>query len=244
MLEIALYDLLATAAICAALAGLAYWRDLLTLAGSAGAFAMGLVIGVFGGVEWVLVLLVFLVSSFAATRYGFEAKRAMGQQEGRRGERGLVNVAANGFVACLAAAAYPWVGEPAAVLFLVAVASAASDTLASELGVLSPNAYLITNGRRVAPGTNGGVSLGGTAWALVAAAYVSLVGAAFLGWAGAMAWTPLNVALPVLAGFLGCNVDSVLGATLETRGYLTKLTNNLASIALATALAAVVMFLA
>jgi len=243
VLDITLLDVLETIILCAALGGIAYWRGLLTASGSAGAFAMGLAIGIFGGVEWVLVLLVFLVSSFAATHYRFEAKRAMGQQEGARGERGLSNVAANGIVACLAAAAYPWLGEKAAVLFLVAVAAAASDTLASELGVLYPDAYLITSGRKVAPGTNGGVSAGGTLWALAAAAYVSVVGALVLGWSGAISVTPLNVALPVLAGFLGCHLDSVLGATLETKGFLTKLTNNLASISIATMIAAAVIWL-
>jgi uncharacterized protein (TIGR00297 family) len=243
VLGITLLDVLATIILCSALGGLAYWRNLLTAAGSASAFAMGLAIGILGGVEWVLVLLVFLISSFAATRFRFEAKRAMGQQEGVRGERGLSNVAANGLVACAAAALHPWLGEASAVLFLVAVAAAASDTLASELGVLYPNAYLITTGKRVAPGTNGGVSAGGTFWALVAPLYVALIGGAFFAYSGDMGATPFNLLLPMLAGFLGCMVDSVLGATLEARGVLTKLTNNLASISVATMFAAAVIWL-
>ena len=238
MLEIAL-----TVAMCSILAALAYWRNLLTAEGSAGAFAMGLVIGILGGLEWVIVLLIFMLSSFAATRYRFEAKRAMGQQEGNRGERGLSNVVANGLVACIAAASHPWLGDKAAILFLAAVAAAASDTLASELGVLYPKAYLITNGKRVAPGTNGGVSLGGSVWALVAAAYTALVGCLVFSWTGELEMTLLAVAIPTLAGFAGCQIDSVFGATLETRGFLSKLTNNLASIALATALAAAVVLL-
>jgi uncharacterized protein (TIGR00297 family) len=244
MLELALPDVAAVAAACSILAGVTYWRGLLTAQGSVGAFAMGMLIGVLGGPEWVLILLIFLASSFAATRYRFEAKRAMGQQEGKRGERGFANVAANGLVACVAAAAYPWLGETAALLFIVAVAAAASDTIASELGVLYPKAYLVTTGERVAPGTDGGVSAGGTLWALGAAAYVSAVGASVMHIAGTMSLTVLNVALPVAAGFLGCNVDSLLGATLERRGHLTKLTNNLASISIATMFAAAVIWIA
>jgi uncharacterized protein (TIGR00297 family) len=243
MLELVFFDTVAVAVLCAVLAGLAHWRGLLTPAGSAGAFAMGLSIGILGGLEWVLVLLIFLISSFAATRYRFEAKRAIGLQEGQRGERGLSNVVANGLVACAAAASHPWLGDGAAILFLAAVAAAASDTLASELGVLYPNAYLITNGRRVAPGTNGAVSFGGTVWALVAAAYTALVGCAVFAWTGALELSMFAVGVPVLAGFVGCQIDSVFGATLETKGFLTKLTNNLASITLATALAAAVIFL-
>jgi len=243
MLELVMLDTAFVLAICAVLAGLAYWRGLLTPSGSVGAFVMGLVIGIMGGLEWVLVLLIFLLSSFAATRYRFEAKRAMGQQEGSRGERGFSNVVANGLVACVAAALHPWLGDKAAILFLAAVAAAASDTLASELGVLHPNAYIITSGRRVAPGTNGAVSLGGTVWAFVAAAYTALVGCAVFAWTGALELTLVALSVPMLAGFLGCQIDSVFGATLEARGVLSKLTNNLASITLATALAAAVMFL-
>jgi uncharacterized protein (TIGR00297 family) len=243
VLEISVTEVVITLAVCGALAGLAYWRGLLTAHGSAAAFLMGLAIGAFGGVEWVVVLLVFLVTSFAATRYRFEAKRAMGQQEGTRGERGAANVVANGLVACVAALAHPWLGDASSALFLVAVAAAASDTLASELGVLYPETYLITSGRRVAPGTNGGISIKGTLWALAAAAYVSLVGSAVLVLGGATALTPELLAFPLFFGFVGCHVDSLLGATLEARGHLTKLTNNLSSISLATMLAAAVMWL-
>jgi uncharacterized protein (TIGR00297 family) len=235
-------------ALCAVMAGLAYWRGLLSGAGSAAALAIGIIIGVFGGLGWVLILLIFLLSSFAATRYRFEAKKAMGLEEGTRGERGPANVLANGSVACLAAVLYfvllLWdasFANVALVLFLVAVAAAASDTMASELGVLSPKAYLITSGRRVPPGTNGGISGMGTAWALVAAIYVSAVGNIALMLMGAFQPTSMSVLLPILFGFVSCQVDSVFGALLENRGIITKQTNNLYSIALATLMATVVI---
>jgi uncharacterized membrane protein len=38
-------------------------------------------------------------------------------------------------------------------------------------------------------------------------------------------------------GFTGCQIDSIIGATLENRGYVSKLTNNLMSIALGTIIA-------
>jgi len=144
-------------------------------------------------------------------------------------------------VACAAAILHPWLGDMAAVLFLTAVAAAASDTLASELGVLSPKAYLITTFRRVQPGTNGGVSAAGTWWAFFAAFYSSVVGGLVFWYTGSLAPTTVTLVVPMVFGLVGCQIDSVLGATLETKGYLTKLTNNLTSIALATILAAVVL---
>ncbi|MEW5937696.1 MAG: DUF92 domain-containing protein [Candidatus Thermoplasmatota archaeon] len=227
--------------LCALMGALAYWRGLLTPMGSLAAMAIGMVIGIFGGLVWVLILLVFFLSSFAATRYRFEAKKALGLQEGRRGERGATNVIANGAVACAAAIAHPFMGSAAAILFLVAVGAAASDTIASELGILSPRAYLITTFRRVAPGTNGGISLAGTLWALFAAVYVALVGNMAFFLAGIFHPDSLSITLPVICGFMGCQIDSLLGATLEARGLLTKQTNNLYSVALVTLMAAVVL---
>ncbi|MEK6851316.1 MAG: DUF92 domain-containing protein [Candidatus Thermoplasmatota archaeon] len=81
--------------LCLVLSGLAYYRKVLTLDGTMAAFGVGILIGVFGDVTWLLLLLFFLVSSFAATRYRFALKEAMGVQEGARGERRAANVLAN-----------------------------------------------------------------------------------------------------------------------------------------------------
>src|SRR2546428_4578265 len=81
---------------CGALSALAYYRNVLTWDGSVAAFVVGLLIGVFGDVTWLFLVLFFLLSSFVATRYRFALKEALGVQEGRRGERGSSNVLPNG----------------------------------------------------------------------------------------------------------------------------------------------------
>ena len=78
------------------LSALAYRRNVLTWDGSLAAFVVGMIIGVFGDVTWLFLLLFFLLSSFLATRYRFALKEAMGVQEGVRGERRASNVLANG----------------------------------------------------------------------------------------------------------------------------------------------------
>ena len=49
---------------------------------------------------------------------------------------------------------------------------------------------------------------------------------------------PVFLAAVVVAGFLGCQVDSVLGETLENRGYLSKGSTNFLGMLGAVAIAA------
>src|SRR2546428_12240031 len=171
-------SVLVSTVLTGALSALAYWREVLTWDGSLAAFVVGMVIGIFGDVTWLFLLLFFLLSSFLATRYRFALKEALGVQEGIRGERKSTNVLANGF-APMAVAAVP-LTMPASfpqiisgVIFLSALSVAGADTLASEIGVLSRKTVLITTGEPVPPGTDGGVSRLGQVCALGAAGYTS-----------------------------------------------------------------------
>ena len=225
--------------LCGTLCFLAYSEDVLTLDGTVAAFGVGMVIGILGDVTWLLVLLFFLLSSFLATRYKFALKEAMGVQEGVKGERRASNVLANGVapmaVAILSFVDPPWFPkEISGVVFLSALAVAGSDTLASEIGVLSQKAYLITTFKRVTPGTDGGVSLLGQACAIGAALYTAVVGWFVLGDLAriydlhpTMPATAVYLILPAVIGFVGCQIDSVIGATLERKGLVNKKTTNL-----------------
>ncbi len=248
-------DLIGTAALSTALCGvlcyLAYLKDVLTLDGTVAAFGVGMVIGILGDVTWLLVLLFFLLSSFLATRYKFALKEAMGVQEGVKGERRATNVLANGVAPMVAAilsfANPPWFPRTlSGVVFLSAIAVAGADTLASEIGVLQRNAYLITTLKRVTPGTDGGVSWLGQACAIGAALYTAVVGWFVLGALSRMYGMPPTVPLiapillvPAVVGFVGCQIDSVIGATLERRKIVNKKTTNL----LATSSGAILSYL-
>jgi len=225
---------------CIPLCIIAYWKKVLSWDGTAVAFLVGLIIGVFGNILWLLLLFILLISSFAATRYRFELKVAKGVQEGKRGERRARNVFSHGLVPSVIALlnfftpSMPFFPERHAwLLYVVAISAAGADAIASELGVLSDRVYLITSFRKVRAGTNGGVSILGTFSALVAAAYISI-----LGWGLLTLEFPTMLdrtyilLIPLTAGFLGCNIDSVIGATLETRGYFGKHATNLVSITL------------
>ena len=228
---------------CGALSALAYYRNVLTWDGSVAAFVVGLLIGVFGDVTWLFLVLFFLLSSFVATRYRFALKEALGVQEGRRGERGSSNVLANGIapvaVAALSSLTTGRAHDLSGLVYVSVLAVAGADTLASEIGILSPNAYLISNGQKVTPGTDGAISLLGQVCALAAAVYTAFVGWLVLGVLAPLVGTtptiPANsllILIPAAVGFLGCQIDSVLGATLERKGIIGKRSVNLVSTSL------------
>jgi uncharacterized protein (TIGR00297 family) len=204
----------------------------LTRAAGLIATGFGIVVVVVGGFPFLALLILFVVASVLATRYGFEEKKRRNVHEGIHGERGVSNVLAH-IVAPTAlvvggALAEPWLSAPTVtVLYTGALAFGAADTFASEFGVLAGRARSILTLRPVPAGTNGGVSALGETWAFIGALATSGVGyGLFLGFR-----TPTVGVLPFVvsataAGFLGCQVDSVLGETLENRGYLTKGSTN------------------
>jgi len=222
--------------LCAALSALSWKLGLLTADGSLASFAVGMVLGLFGGIGWLLLLVLFAFIGFLVTRFKMELKIKKGVQEGRKGERSYRNVLANGAVPMVIAIAtflIGWEGELPALIYMSAVCVAAADTTASELGVLSDRTFLITTFKRVPSGVDGGVSLYGTGWAVAASAFAALVG-----WVVIMGSVPSwPVLIPIAMGVLGCFIDSVIGATLETKGWVTKLWNNITSMALGAAIA-------
>jgi uncharacterized protein (TIGR00297 family) len=216
----------------AVLATLAVLGRALTPSAGAVAAIFGAVIVVAAGYPFLALLVLFVVASSLATRLGFDQKSARKVQEGIRGERGISNVLAHILLPtaiALAVGAGPGVlsETDGAILFASALSFGAADTFASEIGVLSGSARSILTGRLVEPGTNGGVSLPGEAWAFVGALATAVIGAALFALFGVALTQPgLFVALVALAGFVGCQIDSILGETLENRGLLTKGSTN------------------
>jgi uncharacterized protein (TIGR00297 family) len=172
-------------------------------------------------------VLALLLLTSLATRAGRSRKENLGTAESRRG-REASQVAANLGMAAIASnpliqswlLEHRWVsagpGSPHVfALGLAALAEAAADTISSELGqVLSGHPRMITTFRKAEPGTDGAISLGGTAAGIIAAGAVAAAGS----WAldggtrlFVVSWT---------AGIFGLFFDSLLGATAELRGWI------------------------
>lgn len=214
----------ASAALAVVLSAMCYGLKLLTKGGCVSAAVIGFAIGGFGGLDWLLLLILFALLGFAATKLGFTKKRDMGVQEGRRGERGYRNILGVGIPPAIAAVLcflFPEHSRVFAMMYIATVSVAAADTAGSELGVRDPKVWLITTLKPTEPGTNGGISVKGTIISLAAAAVVSAIGYAAL-FRTMDAW----VLIPIVCGFIGCLLDSLVGATLEDGGYVSKYGNN------------------
>ncbi|MCI4346026.1 MAG: DUF92 domain-containing protein [Thermoplasmata archaeon] len=228
-LELAVVGALATGLLALA----AVISGALTRSAGVVAAAFGLVIVILGGFPYLALLVLFVVASVLATRYGFEEKQRRHVQEGTAGERGVWNVVAHivlptalvlGFALAAGDVALP---PLLPLLYTAALAFGAADTFASEFGVLSGKAWGILSLRPVEPGTNGGVSVLGTLWAFTGAATTAIVGwLLFVVFRAPVLDAGFAITVALLSGFLACQVDSLLGALLENRGVLTKGSTN------------------
>lgn len=211
------------------------------------AAAFGVLIVATAGYAYLALLVLFVVASVLATRYGFEEKARRSVQEGVHGERGVSNVLAHIVLPAALAVVFfasPGLAAPGtlAVLYTAAIAFGAADTFASEFGVLAGRARSVLTGRPVPPGTNGGVSLVGQAWALVGALTTAVIGLMLFSLFGVPGVRPILLVVgATAAGFLACQVDSVLGETLENRGRLSKGGTNLLAMVSSVAIAGVVL---
>lgn len=188
-----------------------YWRKSLDLLGTITMIIMGIVIIFSAGLNWLVLLIIFLILSLLATKFAKPYKRSINEYEGQRTAK---NVISNGLLAFLMAAFggyyLPFVGG-----FIGAVATATADTLASEIGVLQ-KPRLLTTFKEVPAGTDGAVSILGTSAAILGAGIIGL-SSYFLG----IVNDPiLGLKIGVISGTIGCFMDSFVGDKFERKGYL------------------------
>lgn len=170
-----------------------------------------------GGFSGFIPLMTLFALTVISTSWGYKRKQSLGVAEPKKGRKAS-QVLANLGVASLCALPVIWFPALAELLFIAAVAAlaeAAADTVSSELGqATARSAYRITDFRDVPIGTNGAVSIEGTASGCVAACIVAWISAVvgFVDWH----WTPV-IACAAIGGMF---LDSIMGATWENSGKL------------------------
>ena len=182
------------------------------MSGAISGWILGVVLFAFGGWRGFLMLFLFFVLGTACTKLGRKKKEALGIAQEKGGRRGAKNALANttaGVVFAFLMMATPY-KTPFALALVAAFATAAADTVSSEIGqAYGRTTYLGTSFRRVPPGTDGAVSLEGTLAGIAASAVLAFAAAATGFIPHAAAWVVVG------AAFIGTTLESYLGATLE-----------------------------
>jgi uncharacterized protein (TIGR00297 family) len=133
------------------------------------------------------------------------------------GNRDAFQVVANGGVFTMAALGF--LVAPSSFWLCAgagALGAAASDTWATEIGVLVNHApRSILTGRLMSAGESGGITVPGSLAAIFGA--LAMAAVAFL-----FGWGTAPVVAAAIGGIGGCAFDSILGATLQTRRWCPK----------------------
>ena len=203
-------------------------KKLLTPAGYANAWLLGVIVWTAFGWQAYTTTLFYFFAGSAVTKIGMATKEAYGIAEDRGGVRGPGNVWGSALTGALCAlgvvvlsglapnALSVW--RPLLALgFVASFSTKLSDTTATEIGkAYGERTFLITTLQPVPRGTEGAVSLEGTLAGIGGAIALALVA-----WVCGLI-TPYGVGLCMIAAFIATTVESLIGATLEGQfGWLT-----------------------
>jgi uncharacterized protein (TIGR00297 family) len=188
----------------------------LSTSGAIAALIIGTV-STIAGWSWALVLIVFFLTSSALSKFRHTTRDArIGDVVEKGDERDAYQVLANGGVFGAAALTGTLTGNSLwGIAALGALAAAASDTWATEIGTLAggPPRSIITL-QTLPAGTSGGVTLPGTLASLVGAAFIALLASVTN-----IASAPLAALAVFAGGVAGSLADSLVGATVQERRW-------------------------
>lgn len=189
----------------------------LTLPAALTAALLGVCLYIGAGYYGILMAAVLFLLSALATSNKTGIKEALGVAEKNKGQRTAGQVLANAGTAGLMGLLcffYPTKIELFRLMMAASLASAAADTISSEMGtVYGKRFYNIISFKKDQQGLDGVISLEGTLFGLSASLIIAAVYALSFGWKIDFWWI-------ILAGTIGNFADSILGATLERKSYL------------------------
>lgn len=169
------------------------------------------------GITGIAMLALFFVMGTLATSWGYRKKQILGIAEETGGRRTAGQVWANAGLAGIAGLLVIISPENSPSFHLMIAgcfSAAAADTLSSELGNLyGKRFYNILSFKKDQRGLNGVISLEGTLCGVAGSTIIAIIFSIGFGW-------NFRFLLIALAGTIGNLADSVLGATVERKGWL------------------------
>ncbi|QRG65895.1 DUF92 domain-containing protein [Brevibacillus choshinensis] len=205
----------------AAIAGTAYAKRSLSGSGFLAAVMLGTVMYALGSAIWFGSLIAFFVSSTLWSKWKKHAKEDAESGYEKDGRRDAGQVLANGGLGLLLCTANGVSPHPLWwYAFLGVMAAVTADTWATEIGGLSRTPPIsIKTGRRVPPGTSGGITGLGLGASLSGGLFIGAIAWMLLALSGQSALDAVRLAAWVgiagLAGILSSLADSWIGATWQ-----------------------------
>lgn len=206
---------------------------MLTPEGLAHSLALGTMLWTTLGWRGWTVCVLYLFLGQIVTKVGFQEKEELGIAEKRGGRRGPENVwgsALTGVICAGAAATAAKTGGSflglsfdAWVLgYVASLATKLADTFASEIGkAFGKTTFLITTLERVPRGTEGAVSLEGTAASVVGGLLLPMYAYGVVGLINGLD----GVVVATFAAFVATMVESLIGATMQEKEGMSWMTN-------------------
>lgn len=200
-----------------------YYAKSVDISGALGGWLLGAILILGAGWPLYATLLAFFVLGTLTTKLGYARKARAGLAQEKGGRRGFSHAFSNVGVAAICAIAMSRVTRVAArdeelpfvVLFMgiAALATAAADTTASEIGqLIGRRAFLPLTLRRVPVGTEGAISLEGTLAGLLGGFLVAFLGAWAAHYAYEVRLTAALLGALTLCAFLGSYLESIAGS--------------------------------
>ena len=189
----------------------------LTVAAAFTGAVIAITIFIAAGYSGLAMMTTFFILGSAATSWQRHKKQSLIKGEetgtGRNMLQVLANAGAAGIVG-IGVIVYPQHSVLLLPVMAAAFASAAADTLSSELGMVYGRRFFnVISFKPDACGRDGVVSLEGTVIGILGSAIIAVIYAIGWGWG-------ISFLFIVIAGTIGNITDSVLGALLERKGII------------------------
>lgn len=195
----------------------------LTIAGAITGGVTGWLVFTGAGYTGIAMMAAFFLLATAATAHQLSVKQSLGLAETAKGKRTAWQVAANAGTAAILGLLvwiYPSGTNLLQLMIAASFAAATADTVSSELGnVYGKRFYNILGLKKDTKGLNGVISMEGTLFGIAGSMVIALIYAISFG-------LSKDIVYIIIAGTVGNITDSLLGATLERKGYLNNNTVN------------------